>query len=208
MLNLQVTMIKLISTFLVLYTLFLPGAGFLAFQQPDVESPRPGDVLKGLVEIKGTVTGEEFASYDISFAYAEDTTGTWFIIQSSEQPVEKGVLAIWDTTVIADGIYRLRVRQYSTKGEVETLLVENLRIRNYSPVETKTPAPTEENIVVEATEEMTPTSMVEITPLAANPAEISLQSFWRTVITGISITTALFLFLGVRALMKNRNRNR
>jgi hypothetical protein len=208
MLNLQFTMIKLISTFLVLCTFFLSNAGLLAVQHPDIESPRPGDVLKGLVEIKGTATGEDFASYDVSFAYAEDTTGTWFIIQSSDQPVEKSVLAVWDTTVIADGIYRLRVQQYSTKGEVETLLVENLRIRNYSPIETKTPAPTKENIVVEATKETTPTSMIEITPLVANPAEISLKSFWRTVITGVSITAALFLFLGVRAAMKNRNRNR
>ncbi len=208
MLNLPVTMIKLISTLLFLCAFLLPGIDSLAFQQPDVESPRPGDVLKGLVEIKGTVTGTDFASYDVSFAYAEDTTGTWFIIQSSEQPVKKGILAVWDTTVIADGIYRLRVQQYSTTGNVETLLVENLRIRNYSPIETKTSAPTNEEIVVEATEEITPTSIVEITPLTANPAEISLKSFWRTVITGISITAALFLFLGVRAVMKNRNRIR
>lgn len=208
MLNLPVTMIKSISTFLVLCTIFLSNAGFLAFQQPDVEAPSPGDVLKGLVEIKGTATGEEFASYDVAFAYAEDTTGTWFIIQSSEQPVEKGVLALWDTTVIADGIYRLRVQQYSSTGEVETILIENLRIRNYSPVETKVPDPTEENGFVEATTEITSTPVIEVTPLTANPAEISMKSFWRTVITGISITAALFLFLGGRAAMKNRKRNR
>ncbi|MEN6434377.1 MAG: hypothetical protein ABFD58_01020 [Anaerolineaceae bacterium] len=208
MLNLPVTMIKSISTFLVLCTIFLSNAGFLAFQQPDVEAPSPGDVLKGLVEIKGTATGEEFASYDVAFTYAEDTTGTWFIIQSSEQPVEKGVLALWDTTVIADGIYRLRVQQYSSTGEVETILIENLRIRNYSPVETKVPHPTEENSFVEATAEITSTPVIEVTPLTANPAEISMKSFWRTVITGISITAALFLFLGGRATMKNRKRNR
>ncbi len=208
MLNLPVTMIKSISTFLVLCTIFLSNAGFLAFQQPDVEAPSPGDVLKGLVEIKGTATGEEFASYDVAFAYAEDTTGTWFIIQSSEQPVEKGVLALWDTTVIADGIYRLRVQQYSSTGEVETILIENLRIRNYSPVETKVPDPTEENSFVEATAEITSTPVIEVTPLTTNPAEISMKSFWRTVITGISISAALFLFLGGRAAMKNRKRNR
>jgi hypothetical protein len=201
-------MIKSISTFLVLCTIFLSNAGFLAFQQPDVEAPSPGDVLKGLVEIKGTATGEEFASYDVAFAYAEDTTGTWFIIQSSELPVEKGVLALWDTTVIADGIYRLRVQQYSSTGEVETILIENLRIRNYSPVETKVPDPTEENGFVEATTEITSTPVIEVTPLTTNPAEISMKSFWRTVITGISISAALFLFLGGRAAMKNRKRNR
>ncbi len=93
-----------------------------AVLQSRVDNPQPGDVLKGVIEIRGTVQAESFESYDVAFAYNDDTTNTWFIIQSGREPVEDGVLALWDTATIADGIYRLKVIIRSTNGKTEELI--------------------------------------------------------------------------------------
>ena len=61
---------------------------------------------------------------------------TWFLIAQGSQPVENGLLASWDTSLITDGDYRLRADQV-VGWIVERLLLPNIRVRNYTVVETK-----------------------------------------------------------------------
>ena len=125
MLKLLVTMVKLITALTMLINLLM--LSIFAYQvQPEVNSPRPGDVLRGVVEISGSVSGDDFVSYDVAFAYSEDTTDTWFILSSGSEVIPDGVLAVWDTTTIADGTYRLRVIVKLSKGEPEVTIIENL----------------------------------------------------------------------------------
>ena len=105
-----------------------------------VQVPVPGQALQGVVSVRGTSGLPGFQSAELSFAYADDRTGTWFLIAQSAQPVIDGPLASWDTTTITDGDYRLRLRVILSGGQVIERLVEGLRVRNYSPVETATPA--------------------------------------------------------------------
>src|SRR3990172_7195875 len=82
------------------------------FGDLDITAPSPGDVLQGVVLISGTNNVAGFVSAEISFTYAGDTTGTWFQIAMNNQPVLNGTLATWDTTVITDGDYIIRLRVY------------------------------------------------------------------------------------------------
>ena len=89
-----------------------------------------------------------FQSAEVAFAYGKDNS-TWFLITGSDQPVRDGVLASWDTTTIADGTYLLRVRVNTSDGEVVEVEAKDLRVRNYTPIETSTPRPEEQTAEAE-----------------------------------------------------------
>jgi hypothetical protein len=110
---------------------------------PVITSPRQGEALQGILSIQGSSDVAGFALQDVSFAYASDRTGTWFQIASSDKPVKQDVIATWDTTTITDGDYVLRLRVYLQDGSSLDFTVPNLRVRNYTPIETSTPASTE-----------------------------------------------------------------
>src|SRR5262249_40134368 len=77
---------------------------------PTITSPTAGQILQGQVAITGTTNVANFASAELAFAYASDTTGTWFTILASTQFVVNDVLATWDTTAVTDGDYVLRLK--------------------------------------------------------------------------------------------------
>jgi hypothetical protein len=105
-------------------------------------APASGDVLQGLVNITGTSAVDGFFASELSFAYASDATNTWFLIYSTTQPVTDGLLAAWDTNLVTDGDYTLRLRVNLQDGTILETLVTGLRVRNQTPTETATPAPT------------------------------------------------------------------
>ena len=129
-----------------------------------ISAPRSGEALQGVVKITGTSEIAGFQAAEISFAYQSDTTGTWFLINQSNQAVLEGELASWDTSTITDGEYRLRLQVFLEDGQVLESYQENLRVRNYTPVETPTPAP-----AVQTTEEAQPP--LAALPLTATPLE-------------------------------------
>jgi hypothetical protein len=104
-----------------------------------IVSPRSGDALQGHVNISGSISMTGFVYADASFTYANDTTETWFLISMISQPVINDVLTTWDTTVISDGNYVLRMRVYLIDGSFSESYVQGLRLRNYMPLETPTP---------------------------------------------------------------------
>ncbi len=194
-------MVKLLVSFFTLINMLM--LAFSAMQtQTQIDSPRPGDVLRGMVEITGSVIGDDVVSFDVAFAYSEDTTDTWFILSSSREIVTNGVLAVWDTTTIADGTYRLRVSVELSQGEPEITIIENLRVRNYTAVETKTVVPTSHGTVEIIAETSTPTQLMAVTPYADNPLEINRDRFLHSLMLGAGITGILFLFLVVRAVTR------
>jgi hypothetical protein len=142
----------------------------IQFGDPVIVAPRPGDVLQGVVTISGSSDVSGFALAEISFTYADDPTGTWFQIAISSQPVFNDTLATWDTTVITDGDYVLRLRIYLTDGTSREALVTGLRVRNYTAVETPTPIPLAPEATPLPTITQTATSFPTPTALPRNPA--------------------------------------
>ena len=134
MLNYSIAM-NAIMILLALIGWFLPPP-----QQAVIVSPQPGSAIMGRVEVIGTVAAEGLSSYEVAFAYQKDTTGTWFPLGEGGQTVNEGKLAEWDTTTINDGIYKLRVVIVYADGKKVETMIQGLRVRNYSPIETPTPA--------------------------------------------------------------------
>jgi hypothetical protein len=167
-----------------------------------------------LVAIDGNTAVANFASTSLAFTYHGNPAGNWFVIMESDAPVAYGTIAQWDTTTITDGNYDLRMIVTLTDSSQFTTIVEGLRVRNYSPVESDTPTPQvasatplpptpgetsqptpSPSSTITATATVTPIRP-SITPLPTNPLEISRSDILDTLGKGGLVTISFFIILG------------
>lgn len=179
-----------------------------------ITAPASGDALQGLVNIMGTSAADGFLSSELSFAFASDSTSTWFLIYQTDSPVIDGLLAAWDTTLVTDGDYNLRLRVTLQDGSILESLVTGLRIRNQLPTETFAPTPAPEPTATTGfippamplppTPQPAPTStrLLTPTPFPPNPATVSEAQIYAFLRRGI--LTALLVFLVIALLLRIR----
>lgn len=80
-----------------------------------IASPAPHSTISGVAIITGRAQLEgAFVRYQVDFS----TTGLnlWVLLNTAPQAIVDGTLARWDTTLIPDGAYDLRVRTVDTSG--------------------------------------------------------------------------------------------
>jgi hypothetical protein len=167
------------------------------FGAPAIISPRPGDVLQGVATITGTTDVAGFVSAEISFTYVDDPTGTWFLIARINQPVFKDRLTTWDTTVITDGDYMIRLQVFLSDGSTLEALVPGVRVRNYTPVETPTPMAITQAATPFATITRTATPFPTPTPLPANPAILAPTEITASLLYGGLAAILTFVIIGI-----------
>ncbi len=193
--------------FLVLMALLVAGTpGMAQTFQASITSPAAGDAVQGVVAVIGNTDIDGFRSFELSFALAGQEAQTWFVIARGNRPVDNDVLGEWDTTTLTDGTYSLRLIVERADAEPEIVLVESIRIRNYTPVETNTPAPT---ATIDPGEPPTPTvTPLPPTPtaLASNPAELSPDAIDSFAKFGAIGAVALLGILGLYTASRNRRR--
>ncbi len=191
---------RLVLTFMALLAWSLqaePASAQAPGSQVSIRSPQTGEALQGQVTITGTSDVAGFVSAEVSFAYANDPTDTWFLIAASSRPVRDGTLAIWDTTTITDGLYTLRLRVTLADGSYVDVTVPDLRVRNYTPVETDTPTlvPLQATPISEVT--ITATPFPTPTALPPNPAALSQSRIYASLGYGVVGAFLFFLILGM-----------
>jgi hypothetical protein len=188
-------------------------------------TPVGGAPLQGVVPITGSANPAGFFSYEVSFGYAGDTSGTWFIIAESFNPVQQDTLAEWDTFAITDGDYTLRLLVTLVDASQQEVRVENVRVRNYTPIETSTPTPTltpsltptidrtaaftpsaTPTITPTPSETPTPTVVPTATPLPPNPAEMRASDIANSLVRGAAGVLAAFILLGMYVSIWNVRR--
>ena len=198
---------------LLMFTL-LVGMVFCEMQSVNAATPTPsswieliapgdGEALQGVVAVTGEAKGGGLQSVELSFAYPTDKTGTWFFL-AEIAPAEAAEFQMeWDTTVITDGEYDLRLRATYANGTVLTELAESVRIRNYTPLETETPSPTETPLPTEPgvfpVETVLPPTL---TPLPPNPAAVKTGDIFNALGIGLAIVGGLFALVGIYAALK------
>lgn len=185
-----------------------------------ITSPAGGQALQGVVSIQGNTAVDGFQAAELSFSYSNNPTQTWFLILQSDTPVANGLLAQWDTTVISDGIYTLRLVVLHTDGSQETIIVAGVRVRNYTTIETDTPAPptptatpapqdtSEPTLSPTPTVEQAPTGILTATQLPLNPLQVSRLDVAASVgmgaMAGLGILVLLGLYQALRLLFRHR----
>lgn len=185
--------------------------------QISIQWPLPGQALLGNVAISGNMAVEGFRSAELLFGYANDPTDTWFLIAQYDTPIENSVLADWDTTLITDGNYDIKLSITLESGNQVTALIQGVRVRNYSPIETDTPTPVTptstqvpgDTPIPEATStpSLTPIPPTQ-TPLPTNPVMLTSSDIVSGLGRGVLAALALFLLLGAYVGIRSALRNR
>lgn len=185
---------------------------FSPFPQLDlvrIQSPVDGDTLQGNVSIIGTVTGNGFQSVEIGFRYQDTQSQSWFVIAQSTSPVVDDVIATWDTSTIADGVYQIRVLAIFDDGRKQEEIIANLNVRNYTPFD---PIKTEESTLPSGLNEQTPIIPVEATPtlrpsptpMSVNEMIITQSQFINTAIQGAILGMLFLLVIALFIIIRRR----
>ncbi len=198
--------------FCLLAVSFLPlWSAVLPQERPRVEYPQAGEVLQGVVTIRGTTRTVGFVSAQVAFRYDDPEAETWFVIHTTQQAVDDDVLAVWDTTTITDGDYQLRITVDLKDGRQLTTEVPALRVRNYSAVQPEpvTVQPgTSERFTLDGMQAPAVASTLTATVVAPNPLQITPQRLAVSLMMGLAGAVVLFagigLYLGIRAVVRRR----
>ena len=185
---------------------------------PVIAAPTAGQILRGQVSVTGTTGIPNFASAELDFAYASDSTGSWFLIQTFSQPVANSTIATWDTTSISDGDYNLRLRVTLQDGSSQDATVK-VRVQNQAPLPTATltitpavisiitptiaspsaitPQPSTPVVVVASPTLTSPPIFSTPTALPANPVEVQMNDIYAGVQNGALVIVGLFVVFAV-----------
>ena len=172
-----------------------------------VLSPTGGQIVAGTVEVKGSVPDDDFDHADVSYAFSDETVSNWFLISRLDQTVHDETLALWDTTTITDGTYKLKVTVFRKNGSSSEVLIENLRVGNYTHYDLPTATATNTAVIAEtpsAGETLEPTVVMAALPTALpkNPASIDEDDFKLSLISGVTLAVLVLAVLGVYVLFR------
>ena len=172
-------------------------------------SPQKDEVLQGKIDIVGTATGIGFQYAEVSFRFHNSESGTWFLISQISEPKIDELLASWDTSVIIDGNYQLKIQAYYEDGHTIELIIGNLRIRNYSAIETITPTKIQTQMV-ESTKissvitEPSNNKKQYATPLPKNELTIEIPEISVYAVRGAVIGILFLIIIGIWLLIRRR----
>lgn len=192
----------------ILLTIVMVGADRAAAQAPgyaDISFPANGEAVSGVVTIMGSASHPFFSEYDLAFSYQDDPSDTWFYItEHVKSGVQSGAVGIWDTSSITDGTYRIRLRVFLTGRETLVAYVDNIRLRNYTHIETATPGPA---TTPSTPTPVLPTSTPRPTPLPARVADggqMVARAFSSGAVAAILILLGGAFYLFVQRRMRIR----
>ena len=153
----------------------------------EIVNLRPYEKIKGLYELYGRAESADFKNFSLEWGLGTEPT-TWFELLSSDVPVSsEGLLGVWETRNLSDGIYTIRIvmqdkkfgiRQYQVPIKIENGTESNQHfstpiVRIDSPIDGSllkgdvlikgvTLSPTRESVVVQIGESLNPTTWDEI----------------------------------------------
>ena len=171
---------------------------------PVIIFPRPGEVLQGVVAVSGSTDELGFVSAEVSFANSDDPTRTWFLIATNDQPVSANTLVSWDTTTITDGNYVIRLRVNLSDGSSRDIFVSDLRVRNYTPVETPTQLPTVQEATTFAGIIQDTPSVSTPTALPPNPANLDRLNVSASILFGGLVSIMAFVIIGIYLWLRRK----
>ncbi len=91
-----------------------------------ITSPKPGDIIKGLVTLVGTANIPNFGFY--KYEFSPFGTDVWYTIQADREVKEDIELGKWETSEISPGDYNLRLVVIDNQGSALPPCVVPVRI--------------------------------------------------------------------------------
>ena len=185
-----------------------------------ITSPQDRDVVRGLLVIKGTAASPNFWKYEIHYAPEPNPTDQWMLVGDvHEAPVTAGRLETWDTSLVSDGTYSLRLRVVRTDGNYDEYYVRQISVVNVQPTETptttptpaatRTPLPPTPTVIIQQPPTATPRptstpGAVGVTPEpeAETGLNITVQGLGKALFYGAGGAMGLFLLMGILIVLR------
>ena len=98
-----------------------------------IVSPVQGGILSGNVTIFGSASHPDFVQYALEYGPNGAGNNLWYpiTVQSVTVPVLSNALGAWNTLLVQDGTYQIRLHVYLSGGrEVTNVIVPNLTVQN------------------------------------------------------------------------------
>lgn len=159
-----------------------------------IVSPSSEQSIRGNVTIQGTASSSQFVRYEVAYA-AEPDLAAWIVVGGGTQPVENGVLAVWNTRPLPDGAYALRVQVVNADGSVFEGLVRNLKTANAD----SQPAPSAPQAAGQPDEE---TGSARANAGGAEESDFDLAAIPAAFMRGARIALLAFAALGAYVALK------
>lgn len=148
-----------------------------------ISSPEDNAVVRGTVPIVGSAVDTSFWKYEVY--YSPQGTDQWFMVGTvHESQVANGLLETWETSIVPDGTYTLRLRLVNRTGNYQEVFATGILVANAVPTDTpeptQTPAPT-----ATQTPAATPTFIIPTSPLAQPTATPTLARPTRSALPDV-----------------------
>ena len=128
----------------------------------EITFPAKTDILIAFARVEGTAVIDNYQQYQLHIAPANSEQWSW--LTTGYNVVRDNALYIFDTRLLADGFYDLRLRAINIRGNYTESFVRGFEIRNLNP---PTPTPEITREVVEGESPLPTVSPLETpTPLA------------------------------------------
>lgn len=95
-----------------------------------LRSPINNAVLRGIINIEGTAVHERFRYYKLEYAPGTNVQSGFAYLTGGDKPVEDGMLAVWHTTTLPNGVYTLRLMTVERNGNYPPPCQVTIRIQN------------------------------------------------------------------------------
>ena len=192
-----------------------------------ITSPTDGQALAGLVTITGSADHPDFARWELAYGPDPNPADAWQPFTEGNQPVHDGTIGTWNTGVVADGGYMLRLRVIRQDSNYSEAFVRGLQVSNSAPIGTPTsippaatfPAEQPTFTAAEAAQpiatimvEQPPTTVPEARPVqtaqsqsnaasrrntSSAASSVNLGQFGSACLNGAVLVAGLFVILGV-----------
>jgi hypothetical protein len=188
-------------------------------QRAAITSPQDRDVVRGLLVIKGTATHPNFWKYEVHYAPEPNPTDQWQLMGLHEVQVTDGRLETWDTSLVPDGTYSLRLRVVRADGNYDEYYVRQISVVNAQPTETptttptppatRTPLPPTPTVIIEQPPTSTPRPTSTPAPAGVTPEaeaetglNITAQGLGKALLYGAGGAMGLFLLMAIIIIMR------
>lgn len=139
----RLRVIPLALAAVVILSLALPLVPAVAQQvQVQITSPEINEEIRGNVPIIGSASTAAFQYYKVEYGVGPSPSDWALIGDMIESPVINGQLAVWNTSLLPDGVYSLRLRAVRQDGNYDEFLLRGVIIANTRPTATPTETPT------------------------------------------------------------------
>lgn len=102
-----------------------------------ITSPSDNDYVKSVVNITGIASGPSFSKYWLN--YSSDNGSSWTNIASSTSPISSGSLGLWNTTLLTEEEYTIRLYVLNSTGADNSYTI-NVTVDNTAPTITVGPS--------------------------------------------------------------------